>query len=96
MVEPGAVETRIRNVEVHGASVPEARAGQRTAVALAGVPKENVPRGVWLLAPDTLVPSHMLDVKVRVLPDAAKPLVQRQRVRFHLGASEILGRMALL
>ena len=96
VIEPGAVETRIRNLEVHGETVPEAVAGQRTAVALAGVSLTEVPRGRWVLAPKTLVPAHMLDVRVRMLKDAAKELRHRQRVRFHLGASEILGRVFLL
>jgi selenocysteine-specific elongation factor len=95
-IEPGARATRIRNLEVHGASVPVAHAGQRTAVALAGVEKDWVPRGTWILAPKTLVPSYMLDARLRVLADTEKPLVQRQRVRFHLGASELLGRVAIL
>jgi selenocysteine-specific elongation factor len=38
----------------------------------------------------------MLDVRLRVLRDAAKDLRHRQRVRFHLGASEVLGRVVLL
>ncbi len=96
VVEPGGVETRVRNVEVHGENVTEARAGQRTAVALAGIPRDAVPRGAWLLAPGTLHPASMLDVRLRVLPDAPKELRHRQRVRFHLGASEILGRLVLL
>jgi len=96
VVEPGHVETRVRNVEVHGEHVAEARAGQRTAVALAGLARDAVPRGTWLLAPDTLRPASMIDVRLRVLRDAPKELRHRQRVRFHLGASEILGRVVLL
>jgi selenocysteine-specific elongation factor len=95
-IEPGGVETRARKVEVHGREVPEALAGQRTAVALAGVAQSQVPRGAWVLAPGSLTPSHMLDVKLRVLADAPRELRHRQRVRFHLGASEILGRVSLL
>jgi selenocysteine-specific elongation factor len=96
VVEPGGVETRVRNVEVHGEHMAEARAGQRTAVALAGIPRDAVPRGTWLLGPDTLHPASMIDVRLRVLRDAPKELRHRQRVRFHLGASEILGRVVLL
>ena len=95
-IEPGGRATRLRSVEVHGETVPRALAGQRTAIALAGVEKDWVPRGTWVLAPDTLAPSYMLDIRLRMLADAPKPLVQRQRVRFHLGASELLGRVTLL
>jgi len=96
VVEPGGKETRARNVEVHGVSVPAARAGQRTAVVLAGLATDEVPRGTWVMEPDTLQPSHMLDVRLRVLPDAPRKLKHRQRIRFHLGASEILARLFLL
>ena len=96
VIEPGGVTTRIRNLEVHGETVPQAFAGQRTAVALAGVSLPEVPRGRWVLAPDTLTPAHMLDVRIRMLKDVEKELRHRQRVRFHLGASEILGRVFLL
>jgi selenocysteine-specific elongation factor len=96
VIEPGGVEARVRKVEVHGHEVASAHAGQRTAVSLAGVAKDRVPRGSWLLTPGTLAPSHMLDVRIRVLRDASKELRHRQRIRFHLGASEILGRVALL
>jgi len=95
-LEPGGRSTRLRSVEVHGETVPAAHAGQRTAIALAGVEKASVPRGTWVVAPNTLAPAYMLDVRLRVLADAPKPLAQRQRVRFHLGASELLGRVTLL
>ena len=95
-IEPGGRSTRLRNVEVHGTNVSAAQAGQRTAVALAGVEKESVPRGTWIVAPNSLSPSFMIDVRLRVLADAEKPLRQRQRVRFHLGASELLGRVVIL
>ena len=96
VVEPGRVETRVRNLEVHGEHVEAARAGQRTAVALAGVSRDQVPRGHWVLAPGSLTPSPMVDVRLRVLKDAARAVKHRQRIRFHLGASEILGRVSLL
>jgi selenocysteine-specific elongation factor len=96
VLEPGGKEARARNVQVHGDKVEESRAGQRVAVALSGLSKDEVPRGTWLLSPGLLEPSHMLDVRLRVLSDAPKELRQRQRVRFHLGASEILGRVSLL
>jgi selenocysteine-specific elongation factor len=96
VAEPGEREVRIRNLEVHGEHVDEARAGQRTAVALAGASREDVPRGHWLLTGGAFRPCHMLDVRLRVLPEAGREIKHRQRVRFHLGASEILGRVALL
>lgn len=96
IVEPGGLETRLRSVQVHGLDVPEARAGQRTAVALHGVDKASIERGQWVLAPGSLAPAFMIDVRLTLVAGVARPLTNRQRVRFHLGASELLGRVILL
>ena len=93
---PGGRETRVRRVQVHGATVGEARAGQRTALAIHGVEREQVERGDWLVTPDSLRPSNILDVRFELLPDVPRPWPSNQRVRFHLGASEIIGRLLLL
>jgi selenocysteine-specific elongation factor len=97
VIEPGGIETRVRSVQVHNNDVTEAVAGQRTAVALHGVDRAKIGRGDWVLAaPPALAPSFMLDLRIAMLADCPRPLVNRQRVRFHLGASETLGRVILL
>ena len=92
---PGAHEVRVRRVQVHGHTVDEAHAGQRTAVALHGVDREQVARGDTLLAPGSLRPSRILDVRFELLADVPREWKVDQRVRFHLGASEIIGRLVL-
>lgn len=97
VLQPSGLETRIRSVQVHGRPVDLARAGQRTAVALHGVEKSRLSRGDWVLgAGAPLAPAWMLDARLNLLPDTPRPLRNRQRIRFHLGASEVLGRVVLL
>ncbi len=93
---PGGQAVRVRRVQVHGVTVEEARAGQRTALALHGVAKEQVARGDWLVAPGSLRASSILDVRFELLPDYPREWKASTRVRFHLGASEIIGRLILL
>jgi selenocysteine-specific elongation factor len=93
---PGGHAVRVRRVQVHGATVEEARAGQRTAVAVHGVAKEQVARGDWLVAPGSLRGSSVLDVRFELLADYPREWKAATRVRFHLGASEIIGRLVLL
>ncbi|PKM81744.1 MAG: selenocysteine-specific translation elongation factor [Firmicutes bacterium HGW-Firmicutes-14] len=93
---PEKLEARIRGLQVHGKKTGDAVAGQRVAVNLAGIEKEEIGRGSVLAAPGLLKTSHRADVKLRLLPGAAKPLANRARVRVHIGTSEILARVILL
>jgi selenocysteine-specific elongation factor len=93
---PAGRSVRVRRVQVHGRTVEEARAGTRTALALHGVDRDQVERGDWLVAPDSLRPSRYLDVRFELLPDVAKEWKSGTRIRFHIGASEIIGRLVLL
>jgi selenocysteine-specific elongation factor len=95
-VVPRGITTRIKSLEVHNRRVKEALAGQRVAVALHAVERVIVQRGDWLLAGAGPEATTFVDVRVRVLRSAAKPLVSGARMRFHLGAAEVLGRLILL
>ena len=93
---PAGRAARIRRVQVHGETVEEARAGQRTALAVHGIERDQIERGDWLVATGSLRPGSVLDVRFELLPDYPREWVSNQRMRFHLGASEIIGRLALL
>lgn len=93
---PDNLEARVRGVQVHSEKVEKAGAGQRVAVNLAGLECEEIGRGSVLVAPGYLRPSHRLDLRIRILAGEEKPLVNRARVRIHLGTAEILARVILL
>lgn len=96
MIEPGQRTTKVRSLQVYKNKVNTAGAGQRVAVNLAGIEVGNVDRGSVLVMPNVFKVGKILDVKVGNLASAEKPLQQRQRVRFHIGTTEILGRVHLL
>jgi selenocysteine-specific elongation factor len=93
---PAGLPVRTRRVQVHGVTMDEARAGQRTAVAVHGVAREQVSRGDWIVAPGSLRASTVLDVRFELLADYPREWKAATRVRFHVGASEIIGRLLLL
>ena len=92
---PDGKTARIRSLQVHGRDVTSAQAGERTAVALAGVERQDVDRGCVLVDAPGWAPTWMLTTLVQVLP-GAKPLEHGQRVRVHLGTAELLARCATL
>jgi selenocysteine-specific elongation factor len=93
---PPAVKVRVRGLQVHGASVTEAHAGQRTAVNLGGVDTGQIERGMVLAPPGRLRPTQIIDVWIDVLPDAPRGVRSRSRMRLHVGATEVLGRVRVL
>ncbi len=95
-IEPGHILAKVRSLQVYKSKVSEAEAGQRVAVNLAGIDVAEVERGSVLVIPNVFKVGKILDLKVLNLSSADKPITQRQRVRFHLGTTEILGRIHLL
>lgn len=95
-IYPAELPVKVRSIQVHGNLVTEARAGQRTALNLAGVKVMEMERGDTLSAPNSMRDTWMLDVKVKVLPDAPNSIKLWDRLRLHLGTKEILCRVVPL
>jgi selenocysteine-specific elongation factor len=95
-VLPRGVESRIRGLQVHGASANVVEAGTRVAMNLAGVDLEGVERGDVCAPPGVYEPTLALDVRLDVLKHCSREVKNRTRVRVHLGAAEVLARLNLL
>ncbi|MDZ5253067.1 selenocysteine-specific translation elongation factor [Clostridium sp. LIBA-8841] len=95
-INPSGIEARVRNIQVHDENVEIGEAGQRCALNLAGVTKDEVVRGTVVCTVDTIEPSYMIDCKFKYLKSNEKNLINRQRVRVYHGTSEILGRIVIL
>jgi selenocysteine-specific elongation factor len=94
LLPPGRA-VRVRQVQSHGVVVEEAHAGQRVALNIPGIAKDEIVRGYVLATPGTFRPSRVLDVRLRLLP-AAPPLAHHARIRLYVGADEVIGRVRLL
>jgi selenocysteine-specific elongation factor len=95
-VYPHGLQAKVRGIQTHGRPVARAVAGQRAAVNLQGVERAALERGNVLGAPGLLRATYMLDATCELLADAPAPLRPRQRVRVHLGTSEVMARVHLL
>ncbi|MFY9942784.1 MAG: selenocysteine-specific translation elongation factor [Desulfobacterales bacterium] len=96
MIYPSMITSKVRGIQVHNASVTEARAGMRTAINFQGLDRAAVNRGDMVSTPGALKPTYMLDVALHFLESNQKPLKPRTRIRFHAGTSEVLGNLVLL
>lgn len=93
-VLPQGKQVRVRGIQVHGESANEARAGERTALNIAGLPKEELERGMVLATSGVFAPTSRVDVSLSLLP-TAKPLKDRARVHFHAYTSEMIATVVL-
>ncbi len=92
---PGAHVARVRGLQVHGRDRPGARAGQRAALALAGVERSQIGRGDTLVCDRIWRETRYLDATLSIVPDSPRPLKHWQRVRLHLGTAETMARVVL-
>ena len=87
---------KIRSIQVHEEAQDKCEAGQRVALNLPGIRKDELYRGCVLAPANSMENTTLIDVNLKVLDDS--PRIVRNRERFHLftGTSEILCRAILL
>lgn len=95
-IGPGSMQARVRGLQVHGRAVEEAHAGSRVAINLQGVEVGDLAAGSWVLAPGSGAPSSALDVEIRILADAPRPVESGDHLRVHHGTAEVLATVLLL
>src|SRR5205085_925253 len=87
-VEPRGRSVRVRSVQVHDQPVERAAAGQRVAVSLPGVERQELRRGDVLVTPGGFRPSFRVDVALEALGEIPA------RVMLHHGTAETAARVA--
>ena len=92
---PGGERARVRGLQVHGAAVKTAYAGQRAALNLTGG-RLRLERGAVIASPGEIGSSRMLDARLEVLGWAAGAVGDEDRVHLHLGTATALARVRLL
>lgn len=93
---PGDKKARIRTLQVHDKDATSAYGGQRVAINLAGLKKEDVDRGSIIAPVNSMSDTMMLDVKIKLIKNMSKTIDNRTRLRLYIGTKEVLCRIVLL
>ncbi len=96
MLYPQQEVTKIKQIQIHQDSADSAVAGQRVALNLANIAKQDLPRGTVLADENSLLTTMIIDVRLNLLKTISRPIEQRTRVRFYAGSAEVFGRIVLL
>src|ERR1700722_12027573 len=87
-LHPSRKRVRVRGIQVHGAAVQQASAGQRTALNIAGVDCSELTRGMVLAEAGRFHATTHIDCAFHLL-HSAKPSKHRAPVHFHAGTAEV-------
>lgn len=95
-IMPNGVKARVRGVEVHDIQVDTAFAGQRVALNLSGIDKDDVDRGDVVTDANLSRATNKVDVVLQIADTCNRVFENWIRVRFFTGTSEVFGRAILL
>lgn len=95
-VFPGETPAKIRGIQTYGNDVEQAVAGQRTAINLSGVRKEDIRRGDVIAAKGAVSVTGMLDVKLKIFDSSERMVLNNSRVHLYCGSKEVLTKVILM
>lgn len=95
-VFPVGKECKIRTIQVHETNKEKCEAGQRVALNLSNIHKDEIHRGCVIAPVGSMENSRLMDVKLTVLKDSNRNIKNRDRLHLFTGTSEILCRAILL
>lgn len=93
---PQQRQLRVRRVQVHNKTLEQCVTGERAAINLMDIEKEEIERGNMLAQAGYYQPTYMLNARLNLLRSSPHPLKNRDRIRLHLGTGEIIARVVLL
>ncbi len=90
------LRARVRSVESHGQAQAAAAPGNRTAIALGGIDRDEIPHGSTLVSDgDLWIESKTLRADVALLA-GVRPVGVRTKLRLHIGTVEVGARIVAI
>lgn len=95
MLYPRGEKVKIRSIQVNGQETDKAFPGQRVAVNLPGIGKEEISRGEILAAAGSMESTMMADVRLKLLQSGHRTIKSGTRVHLYHGAAELVCKVIL-
>lgn len=95
-LQPAGLACRVRGLQSHGQPCDLVRRGQRAAINLAGIDREQVERGGELATPGFLNPSRMMEARVTLLASARHSMKSAATFRLNIGTRDLPVRVVLI
>ncbi|WP_028220400.1 selenocysteine-specific translation elongation factor [Paraburkholderia oxyphila] len=96
LLTPAGMPVRVRGIHAQNRASDTGRAGQRCALNLSGVEKDQISRGDWIVDARLAQSATRLDVELSLLDDAGITLQHWSPLHVHLGTMHRMANVALL
>ena len=95
-IYPLSKKTKVKNIQVYHEDADEVIAGQRVALNLQGIEKNEIARGVTIGKPNTLLFTHRIDATLKYLKLPFKPIKNDTVLRLHIATTQEEARLVIL
>jgi selenocysteine-specific elongation factor len=96
LLTPRGEAVRVRSIHAQNRAASSGRAGERCALNLAGIDKDAIARGDWIVDPRLSMTSERIDTELVLLSDAGMNLQHWAPLHVHLGTTHQVAHVALL
>ena len=96
VIYPEGTKAKVRGIQTYGKDTEIAVAGQRTAINLSGVSKEDIDRGDIVAYTDAVTVTSMIDVELSIFSSTERVVLNNSRVHLYCGSDEVLCKVILL
>jgi len=90
---PLGKQAKVRGIQSHGKTIANAKIGDRVALNLQNISKDEPKRGQVLCQCDFFEATERFYAEIKLLKHIEKPIKNNERLRIHLGTTEYLGRI---
>ena len=95
-IYPEAAKAKVRGIQTYGRDTDTASAGQRTAINLSGVSKDDIDRGDIAAYPGAVTVTSMIDTELTIFSSTDRVILNNSRVHLYCGSDEVLCKVILL
>ena len=96
IIYPERKKAKVRGIQTYGRETDIALAGQRTAINLSGVSKEDIDRGDITAYQDAVTVTSMIDAELSIFSSTDRVVLNNSRVHLYCGSDEVLCKVILL
>ena len=93
LIMPDGIRSRVRRLHVHGTEQTAVQAGERVAMNLVGLSRDEIKRGQQVMAVGDWQPTRLVTLRLELLSSAPHPLGEGDELELHAFADRVPARV---